>query len=88
VASFFRASGIDEAIALANDTASPQLERVDQGRREQRRFADDSSQAWSHQRDDDLVLRPSLRGVKRSGYGRELSPAASASSQHKDVFSD
>jgi len=38
------------------------------------------------QLDDDLVLRPSLGGVKRSGYGRDLgrSPAIKEFARHQD----
>ena len=91
VASFFRASGIDEAIALANDTSFGLSSSVwTKDAAEQRRFADDleSGMVYINAMTISYFDLP-FGGVKRSGYERELSPAGIREFTNiKTVFSD
>jgi succinate-semialdehyde dehydrogenase/glutarate-semialdehyde dehydrogenase len=91
VTSFFRAAGIDEAIALANDTSFGLSSSVwTEDAAEQRRFADDleSGMVYINAMTISYFDLP-FGGVKRSGYGRELSPAGIREFTNiKTVFSD
>jgi succinate-semialdehyde dehydrogenase/glutarate-semialdehyde dehydrogenase len=91
VTSFFRASGIDEAIALANDSSFGLSSSVwTEDEAEQKRFADDleSGMVYINAMTISYFDLP-FGGVKRSGYGRELSPAGIREFTNiKTVFSD
>jgi len=91
VASFFRAASIDEAIAIANDTSFGLSSSVwTEDPAEQRRFADDleSGMVYVNAMTISYFDLP-FGGVKRSGYGRELSPAGIREFTNiKTVFSD
>jgi len=91
VASFFRAADIDEAIAIANDSSFGLSSSVwTKDAAEQQRFADDleSGMVYVNAMTISYFDLP-FGGVKRSGYGRELSPAGLREFTNiKTVFSD
>ena len=91
VTSFFRVSSIDEAIALANDSPFGLSSSVwTEDEQEQRRFADDleSGMVYVNAMTISYFDLP-FGGLKRSGYGRELSPVGIREFTNiKTVFSD
>jgi succinate-semialdehyde dehydrogenase/glutarate-semialdehyde dehydrogenase len=91
VTSFFRVGNIDEAIALANDSSFGLSSSVwTQDAAEQKRFADDleAGMVYVNAMTISYYDLP-FGGVKRSGYGRELSPTGLREFTNiKTVFSD
>ena len=91
VTSFFRVSSIDEAIALANDSRFGLSSSVwTEDEQEKRRFADDleSGMVYVNAMTISYFDLP-FGGLKRSGYGRELSPVGIREFTNiKTVFSD
>jgi succinate-semialdehyde dehydrogenase/glutarate-semialdehyde dehydrogenase len=91
VASFFRVASIDEAIALANDSIFGLSSSVWTGDvTEQKRFADEleAGMVYVNAMTISYYDLP-FGGTKRSGYGRELSPAGLKEFTNiKTIFSD